>query len=97
MLGDDKQLRITVLKKGTSDWRNPYIIRNSEGDELLYDQSGFDRLQYKRRSYTQLNEDFILWYDNWVVKFIIGVFSIAIIISFFQMFTTTVSDDEGAG
>lgn len=97
LLGEDRQLQITVLKKGTSDWRNPYIIRNSDGDELLYDQSGFDRLQYKRRSYTELNEDFILWYDNWVVKFIIGAFSIAIFISFIQMFTTTVSDDGDVG
>lgn len=94
LLGEDRQLRITVLKKGDTNWRNPYIIRNSDGDELLYDQSGFDRLQYQRRSYTQINEDFILWYDNWVVKFIIVAFSIAIFISFFQMFTT-VSENDG--
>lgn len=96
-LGEDKQLQITVLKNGTSNWRNPYIICNSEGDELLYNQSGFERLQYKSFSYTEPNEKFILWYDNWVVKFIIVVFSIVIFISFIQIFTTTISDDEDAG
>jgi len=88
LLGEARYLNITVLKKGNSNWRMPYIIADSNKNELFYDEVGFERLQSKSRFYFEPNEDFILWYDNWFFKFIIVVFSIAIFIAFLMMFSS---------
>ncbi len=96
LLKGKKQLAVTILKKGDYNWRAPYIINDLDDNELYSDQYGFERLPVKRGTYSEPNENFILWYDNWLFKFIAVVFSIAIFISFLQIIFIGTSDvDKG--
>lgn len=94
VLASAEYVKITVLKKGNSNWRKPYIISDENDKQLFYDEEGFERLESKGRFYFEPNEDFILWYDNWMVKFLIVIFSFAIFISFLLMFSEPVDTSK---
>lgn len=87
IIGNNTELSITKLKSDKKISRS-YIIEAGWNNELYTDEYGFDALkappQKNRRSRLlelkgEVNMDFVLWYDNWIVKFLL-VFEIFLIL-----------------
>lgn len=87
IIGNNTELNITKLKSDKKIAR-AYIIEAGWSNEIFSDEYGFDALkapaQKNRRSRLlelkgEVNIDFVLWYDNWIVKFLL-VFEIFLIL-----------------
>lgn len=100
LIGDAGVLKVTTLKTNKEGWHAPYIIKDGNNKELFYDEEGFEDLKiakqelgktgimYRNPYSGELNENFILWHDNWFFRIVAAVLIIAIIIQSLIILTT---------
>lgn len=92
LIGETEFITVTALKTNKEGWHKPYIIKNGQGDEIYFDEEGFEELkvakealgetgiQYRNSYSGKVDENFVLWYDFWAFKIIVSAIIIAIVI-----------------
>ena len=76
IIGSNLKLNIVKLKSD-KDIARAYIIETGWNNELYNDEYGFEALVRTKNGKIQTgsygkNIDYVLWYDNWIVKFLLA-------------------------